>query len=84
MDPWKLSASEPPTTEYTWAGTRTPGIYVADRQLSLHGYPVWPQWETIHLTWQSLNMLGLRDTWWRGGGPTFSEEKEQGDRGGTR
>ena len=80
MDPWKLSASEPPTTEYTWAGTRTPGIYVADRQLSLHGYPVWPQWERMYLIWQKVGVPAL---WATQGVPTLSEEKGTGMGGGT-
>lgn len=40
----------------TQTKTRSPSTYVADKQLSFYGYPVWPQRERIHLTWQTLDV----------------------------
>lgn len=65
----------------------SPGTYVADNQLYLHGYPVWPQWERMCLIWQRLSVPESRDTQ---RGNTLSEEKGRVDRrkglgkGGTR
>lgn len=60
LDTWELSECTPPTKEHTRTGTSPPdpGTYVADRQLSLHGCPAWPQWERMHLTWSRLDVPG--------------------------
>lgn len=43
LDPWELPESEPPPKSIQELDTA--GTYAADKQLSLHGGLVWPQWE---------------------------------------
>jgi hypothetical protein len=56
-----LSGSEP--NQRTYMGwNRDPSTYVADRQLSLHGWPVRPQWE--RMSWQRLDVPGWVGHMW--------------------
>lgn len=59
----KVVVSEPSAQEHTGAGTRPHG----HRQLSVHGCPVWPQWERMYLLLQRLEVLGWAGT--QGGPP---------------
>lgn len=61
----------------------SPSTFVADRQLSLNGCPVQPQWEKMHLVCHRLDMRGYPGENTHVGiprGTTLPEEKGVRDR----
>jgi hypothetical protein len=41
---------------WTEIGEEAPCTYVAELQLRIHDYLVWPDWERLYLIWQSLDV----------------------------